>query len=304
MFDDAREGDWRNVMARTLREGDWDLLLRRIRKGECTPFLGAGACAGVLPTASEIAGEWASRFEYPLSDSQDLVSVAQFLAVEFRDARFPKELIKEKCEAVSPNFALPDEIHSVLAELPLPMYITTNYDNYMTQALTLNKLGKKPEQELCRWNEKIIKQPSIFEKEPDFVASPERPVVFHFHGHTAITESMVLTEDDYLDFLLSLAQDSSILKRIEQAFMETSLLFLGYRLADWNFRVVFRSLVSYLKRSYARAHVSVQLAPDGIPEDRKQKALDYLDSYFGSQYNLTVYWGTCQEFATELRKRM
>jgi hypothetical protein len=33
---------------RELKKGDWDLLISRIRKGECTPFLGAGACAEVF----------------------------------------------------------------------------------------------------------------------------------------------------------------------------------------------------------------------------------------------------------------
>ena len=37
------------MMPNTLSEEDWEILLRRIDKGKCTPFLGAGACYGVLP---------------------------------------------------------------------------------------------------------------------------------------------------------------------------------------------------------------------------------------------------------------
>jgi len=82
-------------MPSTLEERDWRLLLTRIRSGECTPFLGAGACYGVLPLGAEVAGEWAKEYSYPLDDScQDLARVAQFLAVEY-DNMFPKgELAK------------------------------------------------------------------------------------------------------------------------------------------------------------------------------------------------------------------
>ncbi len=40
-------------------EGDWEGLLYAIKFKQCTPFLGAGACAGVLPLGGEIAREWA-----------------------------------------------------------------------------------------------------------------------------------------------------------------------------------------------------------------------------------------------------
>ena len=42
-------------MSNTLEDKDWDPLLRRIKAGKCTPFLGAGAAYGVLPLGAEIA---------------------------------------------------------------------------------------------------------------------------------------------------------------------------------------------------------------------------------------------------------
>src|SRR5688572_19522930 len=73
-------------------ELDWDLLIRRIAAGRCTPFIGAGACHGTLPLGAQIASAWADRHGYPLRDSGDLARVAQFLAVK-KDPQFPKELI-------------------------------------------------------------------------------------------------------------------------------------------------------------------------------------------------------------------
>jgi len=45
----------------TLEEKDWQLLVRLIKKGKCTPFVGAGACTGTLPLARDIANNWAKN---------------------------------------------------------------------------------------------------------------------------------------------------------------------------------------------------------------------------------------------------
>ena len=88
-------------MVNTLQDRDWTLLLRRIRDGKCTPFLGAGACFGALPLGSDIARQWAQEFKYPLEDNGDLPRVAQYLAVQY-DPMFPKEEILTHFENVSP----------------------------------------------------------------------------------------------------------------------------------------------------------------------------------------------------------
>jgi hypothetical protein len=201
----------------------------------------------------------------------------------------------------------------LLADLPLPVYITTNYDDFMMQALRRAQSAagsnKVPIREVCRWNKHIEGQlkgkPSVFKSTKSSKISVQSPVVFHLHGHTDLAESMVLTEDDYLDFLVNISKDEDMIPpRIEEAMVRSSLLFLGYRLSDWNFRVLFRSLVSYLERSMTRAHISVQLVPlkENAPDEQKRKAQDYLHRYY-DDLKIRVYWGTADEFAKELRDR-
>jgi hypothetical protein len=51
----------------------------------------------------------------------------------------------------------------------------------------------------------------------------------------------VLTEDDYLDFLVKVSWDNTVIPpRIAEALTDSSLLLLGYHLQDWDFRVMFR----------------------------------------------------------------
>jgi hypothetical protein len=60
---------------------------------------------------------------------------------------------------------------TVLAELPLPVYMTTNYDSFMFEALCFK--GKDPRLELCRWNEYVSKKhKSIFDSRPSFAPKP------------------------------------------------------------------------------------------------------------------------------------
>jgi hypothetical protein len=286
-----------------LNEVDWDLLVMRIKQGKCTPFLGAGACAGVLPFGQDIAQEWAKKYNYPLRDSGDLARVAQFLAVQSGEMLFPKDLIKEQFEKIDhPDFDRASEIHGVLADLPLRLYLTTNYDAFMFQAL--HSRGKEPISEVCRWNKTLEAKPSIFDEEDGVDLSPFRPVVFHLHGNIATPASMVLTEDDYLDFLIKMSEEPLLLPPpIRAALAETSLLFLGYRLADWNFRVVFRSLKRTLEKSFSRAHVSVQVAPGRLSKSQQAQAIEYLNNYF-KELKVSVYWGTCEEFARDLAAKM
>jgi hypothetical protein len=282
---------------------NWDLLLRRIKAGNCTPFLGAGACVGVLPSGRTLAQNWGQQHRYPLDDSGDLVRVSQYIAVK-EDPMWPKEEIaREFKKSGAPDFSNVLEPHGLLADLPLPVYMTTNYDDFMVRALCYRK--RAPVQSLCRWN-KFLRDnvQSPFDKR-SFEPTSANPVVFHLHGHCGVPESLVLTEDDYLDFLVNISSDPDLLPaRIQKALSGASLMFLGYAIMDWDFRVLFRSLVSYLERSLSRLHVSVQLAP-GSPDmapERKERAQEYLNKYFG-KLQIQVYWGTCEQFTAELRKR-
>ena len=282
-------------MSYSLDDRDWLLLLRRIKDGKCTPFLGAGACFGVLPLACEIADDWTQEYASPMADCKDLVRVAQFLAVQF-DPMFPKEELLKKFQGASPpDFSAPGEPHGILADLPLPVYMTTNYDDFMVKAL--QDRHRDPKREFCRWNTYIRDEPSVFDE--GFRPTVANPVVFHLHGHNEACESMVLTEDDYLTFLVNISRDQNIIPpRILEAFTGSSLLFIGYGLADWDFRVLFQGLVNATDPNLRRISVTVQLPPE-------QKELqEYQEKYFGEMSKgMRVFWGTAAEFVAELKQR-
>src|SRR6266511_3429004 len=129
--------------AEAVDEADWRRLVEQVASGDCTPFLGAGACHGTLPTGKELSRRWAALHQYPFDDQAVLPRVMQYVATEARDAVYIKQRVARTLAGLGPpDFADPAEPHGLLARLPLPVYLTTNYDDFMTRAL--RSKGKNP----------------------------------------------------------------------------------------------------------------------------------------------------------------
>src|SRR6185436_8911100 len=99
----------------------------------------------------------------------------------------------------------PANPYKVLAEQPFPIYITTVQHSLLSEAL--RAANKDPQVEFCRWNETIVDLPSIFEDDPDYRPTAERPLVFHLFGILDEADSLVLTEDDHFDYLISISRN-------------------------------------------------------------------------------------------------
>jgi len=164
-----------------MREPDWQRLIHQLRNGDCTPFIGAGACHNCLPTGGELSREMAERWGYPYSDVENLSKVTQFGAMRYGDALYVKEMICKRLSGIGP----PDstgglEPHSMLARFPLPVYLTTNYDDFMVQSL--RTAGKRPNTALCPWNTDIDYAANLFDRKSGWDPQPESPLVYHLHG--------------------------------------------------------------------------------------------------------------------------
>lgn len=294
----------------TVTDLPWKDLFKRVDRGECTPFIGAGASAGTLPLAAGLARELVAEDERdtrnrcPLPDHADLARVCQYLAVTHKDANFPKDRIAERITNLGrPDFGKVGEPHATLAQLPLPVYLTTNYDDFMITALRRRVAGAR--REVARWRKSLLnEEDSAFDA--GYTPTPQDPVVFHLHGHTGIPRTMVATEDDYVDFLVNISKDlansptgpgmRAILPlRIRRAITNHMLLFVGYGLADINFRVVLRGLVGSLERSERVVSMAIQYS-EGTAQDLEE----YLEEYFQWSLDLQIFWGSATDFATEL----
>lgn len=295
---------------------DWDRVIGALKHKECTPFLGAGACVGALPLGGEIARTWARDHDYPFADTDNLPRVAKYVSVSKQDRDWPRRAFVELFEERCPNgFTSVPKIHSAVARLNLPIHMTTNYDDFMFEALAQSPIHvdhalvqRRPVRAICRWYPWLRRRIEDPFSDGKYEPTVESPVVFHLHGHINKSTTLVITEDDYLEFLINVSEDPLLLpERLQQALAETSLLFLGYRLEDLSFKVLFQRLATYLRRNGSPTHVAVQLAPSKAdqPDDEqwKQRVANYFKVHYGLE-GVRIYWGSCDQFADELSQRI
>jgi hypothetical protein len=283
----------------------WKDLLIAIENKKCVPFIGAGASAQWLPLGTEISLKWAMEYDYPLEDSGQLPRVTEFLKVSDIFPG-PHDLLNTELKKINPpNFSLEEfrkSPYAVLADLNLPIYITTNYDQFLEAAL--RSRGRNPTSTFCEWHESLqrydaddddeaFKANSIL-KDRSYRPQENEPLVFHLHGVINTPVSMVLTEYDYIEFIVSLIEDERgrvLPPIIQRALALGTLLFIGYRLEDINFRVIFQKyLRPYSHMKQTKQHFGVLLPPK-FTEDKKQKAQEYLDIRAKRLFNADIYWG-------------
>ena len=306
----------------------WSGLIKNIERGKCTPLIGPRAHSQWLPQPADIARDWAEEHGYPFKDREDLARVAQYI-VSSQGEEFAREdlldttmrlfidrlpeglkpedeydTLTELIEAVGWQDVTsddPNEVHKVLASLNLPLYLTTNVDSCMTEALKAN--GREPAREICPWNEYLDGMPSLFEDDPDYEPTKEAPLVYHLFGNDQQVDSLVLTEDNYLDFLVqTAAAPERIPPHIWAALTNSSLMFIGYSLNDWEFRVVMRGLVATRQQRRRFKHVAVQLELDDMEATDTEAVQSFLQDYF-QDAEINVYWGSLQQFVAELREQ-
>jgi len=268
-----------------------------ISHGRCLPIVGAGVSGTALPTAEEIAEQWAAMYSYPLQDRRNLATVAQFMAVQEGDRAYVKEVFVEEFLRARPSEV--SETHRVLAELPLPIYLTTNYDDFMFKALA--DRGHDPQRAICPWfttdRGQIEEMASLFRKPASYDPQPGKPIVYHLYGHRSNPDSLVLTEDDYLQFLVRVCRDDQLLPPlIRRALSLYSRLLIGYTFGDWAYQVLNQGLLM-ARPTLARSTDFIVTLP---PVD--SAAREYASRYFASM-NMRTYWGDPRDFASELRTR-
>ena len=308
-----------------LKGETWDYLISSIKQQKCTAVIGPEAHVPWIPKDMDIAKQWAEEKGYPLQESYQLSRVAQFLAIQEADELYPKRVLSGILDQRRPPDFFDEQYrntpYAVLADLKLPVYITTNYDHLMEAAL--ESRGRTPASELCIWKDSLNNiwdyYESVFDKRGGSKYQPTvaNPLVYHLHGDFKVPDSMVLTESDYIDFVIKLHKEGpgkgSILPFLIQKLLATSaLLFVGYSLDEINFRIILQSLMRFITMRPPYPDICVQIADTFlITEDNEEKRREkqiqiknYLKNYIKNVFKLNIFWGNTENFCTELRERM
>ena len=234
-------------MVNELQEEDLKLISNAIESGKCLAFLGAGASTTFrvddsreepgLPTGGELAKWLAEQCEYTNGTVYDLPKVAEYyLYTKSGDRELLEKAIQEKIQIG----CKPRPIHTVIAQLSqIKIVITSNYDSILENEL--NNYGRNLTKHVYDpQNPKTGRfQRSVFFDDTEII-------LHKMHGSIDEPRSMVITQSDYIRYLTYL---NDVDRGMPEYFRKTiipqfTLLFLGYSLEDWNFRVIWEGVLS------------------------------------------------------------
>jgi hypothetical protein len=256
---------------------------------------------------------------YPMADGHDLARVAQYYQLgedviefpstakkaylKFRNSRLleinetekPNEVAKLNVngpfseivtrlytEALGTNDPL-----DKLANIPFSNYITTSYHDFLERAL-INAQRTPITQFLCLEDGGQITTWELNDKGEIVPPNPTRkgtklePVIFHLFGVEKDPKSLIISEDDYINFLVTAVTDTDkqhpmIPLQLQTILSASYLLLLGYQLQDWEFRALFRLILHKRASSLPKPGIFMQ-----IPRNRDMESLlKYLVRYFG-----------------------
>ncbi|USJ27559.1 SIR2 family NAD-dependent protein deacylase [Ensifer adhaerens] len=285
-----------------LTSREWDSLLRNLEHGDFVPFLGAGASAPALPLGGELAADLAKWGGYPFTDTTNLQRVCQYLSIDDGGFAIKNEVIDRIHKRAEDRVAAQqgNDTHALLADLPIKYFLTTNYDDLIYDAFV--KSQKKPRFAFPKWNDALeaLGYETPLEKDGKYYPSIDEPFIYHFHGRHDEWRSIVLNEDDYVEFLANLVSKKIIPDVVLKAIGYSSLVLIGYSLEDVTLRTII-AIKQTLVRFRGRG-ATVLVAPSNVAQGKEREARDYLKKRMGGM-NLSVYWGDANSFVRELHEK-
>ncbi len=321
----------------------WPVLSQAVRNKQVVPILGTGLVEPIIGSLRDISAHWAEIYDYPIfdHDRDSVAQIAQFMAVKYGLA-FTKttleETLVEKLRserrddlaglragatldetinllAAKRRQRTPEDAYRVLAGLPLKYFVTSNLSGVLESALV--EAGKTPRTLISPWNEHV--RSCYFGQDPDDPSctgemlydfdfntiDEHNPLVFHPFGRLSDPDSVVLTEDEYFQYLTGLQQHDNLdllVKKLPHGIFSGTLLFLGFHLIDWEFRVLLQTLFAFESSKLFRRkkHIAViQLDQAGIKDI--QGARDYLEQRLQESWDIRMYVGSPEDFIAELQ---
>jgi hypothetical protein len=252
-----------------------------VRSGQCILFLGAGVHAPP-PEGSALSYPAEQRPPIGAALSRDLALECDFaerfpgedpgnlqrVALAYEIDRSRGRLVDAITSAVDTGTS-PSPMLRALAMLEFPLVITTNYDQLFERAL--HEAGKQPRV--------AVYNPEAAPTTDFRNATPLSPVIYKLHGDIAQRESLVVTDEDYIQFVLRMSDKDPydpIPLSLKFFLKGTTTLFVGYSLLDYNLRLLFKALRWKIDAANVPDMYSVDFRPDPLIMDVWQSQRRYV----------------------------
>lgn len=193
-----------------------------------------------------------------------------------------------------PRFGDRNDPLLILANLPFKTILTTSPYTFIEDAL--RRAGKSPRTEVCRWSQTLQDSiPSAIDGA--YSPSAAEPLVYHLLGLDQYIDSLVMTEDDFLDYLGNVCAGqgnhaTDFIPALVRRTFSDDLAILGFRLNSWAFRVIYAGLIKRSGKAEDRGVCGIQL-----PDSEEERS--YWEDYVQREAKFQVFWGDLQKYARE-----
>ncbi len=313
----------------------WGSICRFVKNGECVPILGPDVAEDFFGASRALATELARETNFPLDshDQTDLAKVAQYILTQNSEKDVRGKVIDESIQqlehagermlgksvkdmnpldlmqAMVTETVRNDKDHDplkIVAGLNAKVFVNACCDSllelFLSQTMVNGKV-KQPIPLITEWRDERRDDQS----KPEFMGDTtvERPYVYYVFGKIQNESTWVLTEDDFFDYLIRTTRYQLMPPVVGDALVTGSLLFLGFALDDWKFRVLFRLILAKGGKQLLQGynHVGVQVDPGETTIANARRAKKYLERYFFNS-KIDIYWGTAGDFLRELQVQL
>ncbi len=209
-------------------------------------FVGAGLRddPNHLPTVRQIADSLAERIDYRRADRSLSAVARDFEVLKGRNA-----LIAALREELRKHHAQPGPLHQLIADAVLPhsKILTTRFDQVLERAF-----------------DQFRKPYVLIVRDADVPFFDESKIaLIKMQGDIDQPDSLIITEDDLDAFISRLPTVSDVVRAF---FATKTLIFLGYDLADPQFKRFFRQVTRNLSAFRRKAYAVIPAALDPVEE--------------------------------------
>jgi hypothetical protein len=251
-------GDAVEVIAEAVRDGTCVLFLGAGVHGASESFPGAYPEEQRPPVGRQLSQELARRCHLDEHYKDESAENLQRVALFYELGRSRKHLV-DAVSGLVHDGKQPSPMLLALARLDFPLVITTNYDQLFERAL--EQVGKQPRVSIYSHGTPALDLDDL---------DPQRPIVYKLHGDVSRRDSIVITDDDYIDFLRLMNRkepDNPLSDELLEYLALWSTLFVGYGLHDYNLRLLFHTLRWSMDPSMVPLMYSVDYEPDALIRD-------------------------------------
>jgi hypothetical protein len=304
----------------------YGVIARALELGQVVPIIGSDVResgrrpgeewdpenAVFLPSGLELSHFLAQEAHFPSKEEEDhLEEVASYYEAFYSRVALRERLRdvlgaeKTVCDSIPP-------LYHFLASLQRPLLIiTANYDAQLEYAF--RAAGKPYDLVIFPADRKDLANAILWWRhgatEPEAVAPNDldidlenTSVIFKMHGsilpESQEWDNFVITEMDHVDFISRIASKSAIPSMFSLHCRDRSLLFLGYRLRDWSYRTILRSL----NRLFARRTTAYD--EEEIPSWAIGDEFSELEDKFWRKRGVYPYEIAIDDFVSKLSEKV